>query len=197
MQQFATTFSTEAANLLNTQLGGQYVFAGSLTDTAPVDLADPAYDPQAGLPGAFAPDTGYYQGDDFVTTARADDNFELPYGITADNSAFEELLRAFSYLDYAGANLDDAVLNEAFQLVESAIDGLSNLRGQVGANSQVLEKARQGHEDFETFAGNIVSTIEDVDVAQATSELAFNEVQLQGAFLSIARIQNLSLLDFL
>jgi flagellar hook-associated protein 3 FlgL len=197
LQQFAASFSTEVANLLNTQLGGQYIFAGSLTDTSPVDLADPAYDPQAGLPGVFAPDTDYFQGDDFIATARADDNFELAYGITADDPAFEQLLRAFSYLDYAGANSDQAVLTEAFQLVENAIDGLSNLRGQVGANSQVLEKARQGHEDFQTFAGNIVSNIEDVDIAQATSELAFNEVQLQGAFLSIARIQNLSLLEFL
>ena len=197
LQQLATTFSTEVANLLNTQLGGQYVFAGSLTDTAPVDLTDPAYTPQAGLPGVFAPDTNYYQGDNYVRSVRADDNFQLSYGINADHPAFEQLLRALSYLDYAGANQDPNVLAQSFQLAESAIDELSNLRGQVGANLQVLEKAHEGHEDFETVASNVVSTIEDVDIAQATSELAFNEVQLQGAFLSIARVQNLSLLEYL
>ena len=47
------------------------------------------------------------------------------------------------------------------------------------------------------FAQNLVSNIEDVDIAQATSELAFNEVQLQGSFMTLARLQSLSLLDFL
>ena len=50
---------------------------------------------------------------------------------------------------------------------------------------------------IEAFAQNLVSNIEDVDIAQATSELAFNEVQLQGSFMTLARLQNLSLLDFL
>ena len=50
LQQFAATFSDEAASLLNTQFAGQYLFAGSLTDGPAVDLSDVDYDPQAGLP---------------------------------------------------------------------------------------------------------------------------------------------------
>ena len=197
LQEFATTFSDEIENLLNSQLAGRYIFAGSLTDVPPVDLTDVDYTPQAGLPGTFTADLDYYQGDSYKVKIRADDDYELAYGLTADEPAFEELLRTLSYMDYAGQNLDKTVLEEAFNLVDSAIDGISDLRGQVGANSQVLEKANQGHKDFTTFATNLASGIEDVDIAQATSELAFNQVQLQGSYLALSRLQSLSLLNFL
>ena len=197
LQSFARSFAEEIAGLLNSQLGGRYIFGGSRSDRAPVDLTDPAYTPQAGLPGAFTPDAGYYQGDDLEVSVRAGENFEISYGVNADDPAFEELLRAVSYLDFAGQNSDKSVLEQAMTLVSSAIEGLSDLRSEVGANSQILQKASDGHEDFKTFATNIVSSIEDVDIAQATTELAFNENQLRGSFLSLTRLNNLSLLQFL
>jgi flagellar hook-associated protein 3 FlgL len=184
LQQFAATFSDEVASLLNTQLAGQYIFSGSVTDQPAVDLSDADYDPQAGLPGSFAPDADYYQGDDFKHSVRADEGYEVAYGITADDPAFEQMLRALS-------------LEQALNLIDGAIDGLSDLRGQVGAHSKALQQSKTTHEDFKGFAQNLVSNIEDVDIAQATSELAFNEVQLQGSFMTLARLQSLSLLDFL
>ena len=195
--EFAQTFSTEIAALLNTQLGGEFIFSGSLTDQAAVDLTDPTYLPQTGLPGTFSADTNYYQGDSFVRAVRADDNYDLDIGITADDPAFEELLRTMAYMDYAGVNTDTTVLEEAFRLVSSAIDGLSTLRGKVGAHSQVLQSAKNSHNDFTTFASNLVSNIEDTDIAEATTELAFAEVQLQGSYLAISRMRELSLLRYL
>lgn len=195
--EFARTFSTEIAALLNTQLAGEFIFSGSLTDQPAVDITDPTYLPQTGLPGTFTPDTNYYQGDGFVRSVRADDNYDLDIGITADDAAFEELLRTMAYLDYAGTNTDLPVLEEALNLVSSAIDGLSNLRGKVGSHSQVLQSAKNSHNDFTTFATNLVSNIEDVDIAQATTELAFAEVQLQGSYLAISRMRELSLLRYL
>jgi len=197
LQQFAASFSTEIEALLNTQIEGRYLFAGSQTNTIPVDLSDPAYTPQAGLPGTFTADTGYYQGDTAILSIRADDNFELDYGITADESAFEELLRALSYMSYAGANSDITVLEESFSLMKSALDGLSDLRGQIGANSKILLKTKEAHEDFLTFAENTASEIEDVDIAQATTEMSFAEVQLQGSYLALSRVSNLNLLQYL
>ena len=129
LQQFATTFQTEIEALLNTQIEGRYVFAGSMTDTVPADLSDVAYTPQAGLPGTFTADTGYYQGDNLTLSIRADDNFELDYGITADNTAFEEMLRSLAYMDYAGANSDIPVLEESFRLMKSALTGAGSAWG--------------------------------------------------------------------
>ena len=197
LEEFAASFSEEIASVLNTRLSGRYLFAGSQTDVPPVDLTDPAYTPQAGLPGAFTADFDYYQGDGVVLSVRVDETFETSYGVTGDNATFEELLRAVSYMDYAGANGDKVVLEESYRMLQSALDGLSDLRGKIGATSDVLDKAREGHTDFIAYSNNLISNIEDVDIAAATTELAGQEVQLQGSYLALTRVQNLSLLDYI
>src|SRR3546814_146288 len=148
------------------------LFAGSQTNTRAVDLSDAAYTPQAGLPGTFTADLDYYQGDTLQLSVRSAETFETTYGITADEPAFEELLRALSYMGYAGTNQDAAVLEQSFTMMKSAVDGLSDIRGRIGASSKVLGSAKSGHEDYLTYATNLVSTLEDVDVAVATTRLA-------------------------
>ncbi|MGF1591678.1 MAG: flagellin [Kiloniellaceae bacterium] len=197
LQEFAATFLAEVTSLLNTQHEDRYLFAGSQTNNPAVDLSDPAYTPQAGLPGVFTADFDYYQGDALQLTVRTAETFETGYGITASEPAFEELLRAFAYMDFAGANLDGAVLEQAYTLMKSAVEGLSDVRGRIGASSKVLESAKAGHEDYLTYATNLVSALEDVDVAEATTRLAQDEVQLQASYLSLSRISNLSLLQYL
>ncbi len=197
LEEFAATFLAEAESLLNTQHEDRYLFAGAQTNNPAVDLNDVAYTPQAGLPGIFTADFNYYQGDTLQLAVRSDETFETVYGITADEPAFEEMLRALAYMDYAGANLDDTVLEEAYSLMKSAVDGLSDIRGRIGASTKVLEAAMDGHEDYLTYTTNLVSTLEDVDVAEATTRLAQDEVQLQGSYLSLSRISELSLLNYL
>ncbi|TQV71285.1 flagellin [Denitrobaculum tricleocarpae] len=197
LESFSATFLEEAAALINTEHEGRHLFAGSLTDAPPVDLNDPAYTPAAGLPGVFTADFDYYNGDQTQLSVRADEAFETDYGITGDNPAFEEMLRALAYMDYAGANLDTDVLEEAYTLMKSAVDGLADLRGQIGANSLVLEKTKEGHENFKTYAENIVSGLEDTDIAAATTQLSMDELTLQGSYLTLSRLSSLTLINFL
>jgi flagellar hook-associated protein 3 FlgL len=197
LEEFSRTFLAEIESLLNTQHEDRYLFAGSQTDNPAVDLSDVAYAPQTGLPGLFTADFNYYQGDTLQLSVRSAETFETAYGITADEPAFEELLRAFSYMDYAGANQDGAVLEQAFTMMKSAVDGLSDIRGRIGASSKVLESAKAGHEDYLTYTTNLVSTLEDVDVAAATTRLAQDEVQLQASYLALSRITEMSLLNYL
>lgn len=197
LESFSATFLQEAASLINTSHEGRYLFAGSLTDSPPVDLNDAAYTPAAGLPGVFTADFDYYNGDQSQLSVRAADSFETDYGITGDNPAFEELLRSLEYMDYAGANLDTTVLAEAYTLMKSAVNGLADLRGQIGATSLVLEKTKEGHQSFKTYAENIVSGLEDTDIAAATTQLSMDELTLQGSYLALSRLSNLSLINFL
>ena len=197
LQEFASTFLAELESLLNTQHEDRYLFAGSLTNNPAVDLSDPAYTPQAGLPGVFTADFDYYQGDTLQLSVRSAETFETTYGITADEPAFEEMLRALSYMDYAGANQDNTVLQQAYTMMKSAVDGLSDIRGRIGASTKVLEAAKAGHEDYLTYATNLVSTLEDVDVAEATTKLSQDEVQLKASYLSLSRLSDLSLLNYL
>lgn len=197
LQEFAATFLAEAQSLLNTQHEDRYLFAGSQTDNPAVDISDVAYTPQAGLPITFTADFDYFQGDTLQLAVRSDETFETIYGITADEPAFEEMLRGFAYMDYAGANQDKTVLSQAYAMMKSAVDGLSDIRGRIGASSKVLESAKSGHTDYLTYTTNLVSSLEDVDVAEATTRLAQEEVQLQASYLSLSRIREMSLLQYL
>ncbi|MGF1631429.1 MAG: flagellin [Kiloniellaceae bacterium] len=197
LEEFARTFLAEMESLLNTQHEDRFLFAGSQTNNPAVDLSAAAYTPQAGLPGVFTADFDYYQGDNLQLSVRSAETFETSYGITADEAAFEEMLRSLSYMSYAGANLDGAVLEQAYTMMKSAVDGLSDVRGRIGASSKVLESAKSGHEDYLTYASNLVSALEDVDVAEATTRLAQHEVQLQASYLALSRISEMGLLNYL
>jgi flagellar hook-associated protein 3 FlgL len=197
LQEFAATFLAEAESLMNTQHEDRYLFAGSKTDSPAIDLTDVNYTPQAGLPGVFTADFDYYQGDTLQLSVRTDETFETSYGITADEPAFEQMLRALAYMDYAGANLDNTVLEEAYTLMKAAVDGLSDIRGRIGASSKVLEAAGSGHDDYLTYSTNLVSTLEDVDVAESTTRLAQDEVQLKASYLALSRLSEMSLLQYL
>ncbi len=197
LEQFAETYLSEIEAELNKQNGGFYIFGGTKTDIPPVDLADADYDPQAGLPGSFSADDSYYQGDEHLFSVRADDSLETIYGVTADDPTFEKLLRGLSYMSYAGANSDKDVLQQAYDLINDAVDGLSDLRGEVGANTKVLEQQKVSHQGFQLFAENLVSNIEDVDIAAASTQLAFDELQLQGAYSALSRMRSMSLLQYL
>jgi flagellar hook-associated protein 3 FlgL len=197
LEEFAATFLAEVESLLNTQHEDRYLFAGTQTNKKAVDLSDATYDPQAGLPGTFTADFNYYQGDTTKLSVRSAETFETTYGVTADEPAFEELLRALSYMDYAGANQDGAVLEQAYTMMKSAVDGLSDIRGRIGASSKVLESAKAGNDDYLTYATNLVSSLEDVDVAEATTRLAQDEVQLQASYMTLSRMTQISLLNYL
>src|SRR3546814_13878896 len=107
------------------------------------------------------------------------------------------MLRALSYMSYAGANLDGAVLEQAFTMMKSAVDGPSDIRGRIGASSKVLESAKSGHEDYLTYAPNLVSTLEDVDVAEAPTRLPQDVVQLQASYLALSLISEPSRPNYL
>ncbi|WP_343559794.1 flagellin [Kiloniella sp. b19] len=193
----AKSYQAEVVALLNGQQEGRYLFSGNQTDTLPVDVTDPAYTPQAGLPGTFTADTDYFQADSSQLSIRIDESTELQYGIAANEPAFEQLLRAISYMEYAGANQDKSVLTQSFSLIQSSLDGLSDLRSTVGAQLDIIDRTEKNHKDFGTYISNAISTIEDVDIAAATSRLSFDQVQLQASYISLQRVTSLTLLDFI
>lgn len=82
-------------------------------------------------------------------------------------------------------------------MMKSAVDGLSDIRARIGTSSKVLEAAKSSHDDYLTYSTNVVSSLEDVDVAEATARLAQDEVQLQASYLSVSRLSEVSLLQYL
>ncbi|MEL0112931.1 MAG: hypothetical protein VW835_14475, partial [Rickettsiales bacterium] len=61
----------------------------------------------------------------------------------------------------------------------------------------VLDSLKNKHTNFLQFAQDSISEIENVNTPEAVSLLNFEQVQLEASFTTIARIQTLSLSNFL
>jgi flagellar hook-associated protein 3 FlgL len=200
LEEMGAGFREEVAGLINSEHEGRYLFAGSRSDRPPVDLT--AYDPTVGLPLTFPADTTYYQGDTIEASVRADDHFEQSYGITGDSPGFEKLLRALSYVEWAGnpavsSQDQHTVLQQAFDLTKQAINDLANDRSELGAAYSVLEESLTGHEDYLTYVGNAISGIEDVDLAEAVNRITADQTQLEASYMVLNRVNTVSLINFL
>jgi len=183
----------EMASLLNTQYAGQYLFGGSDTTTAPVNVSSSAY-PAATSPSS--PNTKYYQGNDQLASVQVSATQTVSYGVTADNTAFEQGLRALN-LVASNSPLSTATLNEALNLTTSAITATTAVQTQVGLASTSLESASAAQTDYQNYAQTLGNDLSGVDVAAVTAQLSTYDAQLSASYSAISKIQSLSLVSFL
>lgn len=183
----------EMASLLNTQYEGKYVFGGARTETPPVDISRTAYPPAT---SPSSPNTSYYQGDDQLASTRASDSEVVTYGVTADNSAFEQGMRALS-LVANNSPLSADTLNEALNLTVSAIDGTASVQTGLGLASSSLQRASSYQSDYQNFAKTLGDDLTGVDVAAVTAQLSTYQAQLSASYSAISKIQGLDLASYL
>ncbi len=188
-----------AASHLNTQLDGRYFFAGSRTDVAPVDLSN--FDPSN---PSYAPDDpangGYYVGNGAILAVRADADLTLDYGITADNPAFDKLLRGLELVRTAPVTpdgIDRTTLEQALSLIKQAGEAIPDLQARMGRVRATLEQAKTQHADQKLYMEEAITDIENVDIAEATARITADQVQLEASFAVTARLSQLNLIDFL
>ena len=186
----AQTALEEMEELLNTRLNERYLFAGSDTSGAPVDLNETTFD-------LTTVDTGYYQGSGDPLSATVNDDRSITYGINADDSAFETTLRAFGSIASAQSDLSDIDLSAVLDLVGNAVDGLAGLQGGLSVATAGLERAISDQQDLQSFYQTQIVNLRDVDVTAVAAQLTAYETQLQASYAALAKIQSLSLLDYL
>ncbi|HWL74926.1 MAG TPA: hypothetical protein VNQ74_13740, partial [Burkholderiaceae bacterium] len=114
----------QTASVLNTQYSGSYLFGGSETKTAPVDVSSTSY---AAATSPSTADTSYYHGDSQLASVRVSDSQTVSYGVSADNIAFEKLMRAMN-LVASNSPLSSDTLNEALDLAVEAVDELGSFK---------------------------------------------------------------------
>jgi len=204
IQTQAKALLQELGDFLNTSDGGRYLFSGSLTSTTPVNLAD------LPNPGSLATTVnqpvpaGYYAGNDTVQQAKIDSNITLSYGITADNPAFENIIRVANYL----ANLppgspnsdnpaDVAAMDQAAALFNQGITGLQSLQATLALRSSQAKQVQTNLQSFVNLAKTNITNLESVDPARAITELNQVETNLQASYQSISTLQQLSLVNYL
>ncbi len=173
---------------LNLKVDGRYVFAGSRTDTAPVDASLLSDDPS---------DDSYYQGDSVPLRARIDVDAEASYGVLADDQAFRQLLAGMEKAIAGHGAGDDTLLREAAGLAEQAVDSVIAKRSELATVTARIESTRASQEGTALYLQDTVSRIVDTDVPATMARISQDQVSLEASYSIMSRLSRLSLTDYL
>ncbi len=190
----ASSMLDQVASLLNTQFDGRYVFAGSRTDTRPVDLTQ--LPPGYAVPSNAGDALGYYQGDSAQLAVQASDSLSVTYGATAGESGFEALIRGLDIAVKAAPN-DRAALQDALAAVNQAAQDIPNIRTRIGAAQSTLDSINKMHNDFTTYTEKAIGDLANVDVTQALTKIQNNSTGLQASYMTINTLSQLNLMNYL
>jgi flagellar hook-associated protein 3 FlgL len=179
----------EVSASLNTQLGGHYLFAGSRSDTMPVEL--PA------APVTLADPSLFYRGDSLRSTARADVDLDIAYGVTGDAAPFAELIAALGQARAAHLADDRAGLATAMADLATALDGVIGLRAGVGIAAERLETVLESQRSAVLYLDETIAAIGDTDLAETLAAIAADQAGLEAGYAVTGRLAALSLADYL
>lgn len=190
LQTTAQSTLESVVSLMNTQLDGRYLFAGSAIDTEPVDI-----DSIEGSTATSQDQLDYYQGDDQVSSVRVSSSHVISYGVTANDDSFKQALWALSTI--ANGSTDSGSVTDAIELLTDAIDGLANVQTRLSLNASSLGDAVSSQEDYQTNAKDLIANLSEVDITTVAANMSNYEAQLQAAYAAIGKIAKLSLASYL
>ncbi|MBR0717086.1 flagellin [Bradyrhizobium liaoningense] len=188
----AQQYLEQMGSLLNTQYDGQYVFAGGKTETAPVDLTSFA----TGTGSTTTADTSYYSGDSEIASVRVSADQTVAYGVTADNSAFEQVMRVLKFVANS-SSLSSSDITRALDLASTALDDTAAVQAKLSGSASQIETASARQTDYKGFAETLSSDLTGVDVAAITAQLSTYQAQLTASYSALAKILSMNLANYL
>ncbi|MEJ8472592.1 flagellin [Roseibium algae] len=190
LQTTAEAMLEDMSSLLNTQLNGRYLFAGSATETAPVDISGYS------VTSLSVVDSSYYNGDDYTQTVHLGQDRSIDYGITADASGLEKSMRVLSYIANASP-LESEDLEEANTLLIEAQDQIIAMQSTAGTKSSVLDSYIENQKDYIASTKEMATTLASVDIAAVAVEATNYETQLEASYAALGKLTSLSVLEYL
>lgn len=199
----------QIVDLLNVRDETRFLFSGGNIRSAAVDLNNGVYTPPVVPPFPAVADTNWYGGDNVTQRSRIDEGLEIDYGIRANDPAIERVIRAFdaiSEITFSSppSAAEITAINDAVNLLTQALDTppvgeqtIGGLYSQTALQRTILADVKTKHENFRAFAEKNIADIEQVNTAEAVSILNTEQVTLEASFATIARVQRISLVNFL
>jgi flagellar hook-associated protein 3 FlgL len=86
---------------------------------------------------------------------------------------------------------------ETLQEFDDALTNVSAVRASIGSRMSVLDRQKQTNDDFIVNTKTALSQIQDLDYTQAVTQLNSQQMSLQAAQQSFAKVQNLNLFKYL
>ncbi|ATW25693.1 flagellar hook-associated protein FlgL [Candidatus Formimonas warabiya] len=173
-------------SLANTTYGGQYIFSGDTTDIMPFKLnsGGTAVEPYAGGNGALK--RQIQEDQSVAVTYRGDELFE-------DSGVFASLFKLKEGL--ATQNTD--LLQEAIGDLDNSFTKAVEFQGSMGIRINQFESMEEMHTDQIDYLETLITSIEDVDIVQAITDLKSEQTTYAAVLAVGAQIMNVSLLDYL
>ena len=186
---------------LNTQVNGNYIFAGSRTDTKPVaaqSLADLVAAPSV---------ASLFQNDTEKLSGKVGDNVEVEYGLLASDIATDLLTSLKALADYDAGPFGPlngpltaaqrSFLQTEMANLTTAIDTVQSYISQNGLRQNRAEDVSETLEAGSNFLEVFISDIEDVNLTEAAMRLNGDQLALQASYSIMGQLSKLSLLNFL
>lgn len=190
-----------AANILgqtidqiNSQdMDGRYIFAGTRTNIAPVDLST-----MTTSPSSNSIDTSYYTGDSTILKTNLDSSEPLSYGVLASDPAFESLIRSLRIAnDLNYASMDLTAYGAALNAVQSSLRSLETLFAQIGENRARIIQVNKMHQDTLQLVNATLEEKIGVDQAEVLTQISRLNDQINSSYYAINQLNNLSFLRFM
>lgn len=168
----------EIVSLANTEVNGQYVFAGWKTDTVPFD------------------EDGTYHGDNHAFVVKIGNDTTVEVG-SDGQAVFGALFTTVSDLKGALEGNDVGGISAAMTNLDNDFDRITTKISDIGSKMLRMETKEKIFQDYTINSTERLSEIEDADMAAAIIELQSRQLVYQAALASSAMVMKLSLVDFL
>ena len=169
----------QVRQLANSEFNGRYVFAGAAFDSEAFDAS-------------YA-----YQGSTTEFSVSVSDSSSVDVGFDGSD-VFQGSADVFAAYDdfITGLNTDDsALIADAVGNFEEVYDQLTNYLSKVGGNSRIADDMSQVASSLELSLVERLSSVEDVDVAEALSRFSLLQTQYEINLQLTAKTRSISLFE--
>ncbi len=181
----------QIVTLANTKFGNEYLFGGDQSQTQPFT--------SSGAGGTLDYTTTNPQGQ---RTIAVDDNQAL--ALTHDgsqvflNTGVLDAVKSLAHsLDPTSVGYGTAGIRAALKSLDDAYNSLQAVVGDAGARANRLTVTSQNLDALKTNLTTFKSSLQDVDIETAMTELTNRQIAYQGALLATSKVTGLSLTDYL
>jgi len=173
--------------------------AGGITEADMRDFLDTDF---AALFDDPAWSANWSTASDTPVSARISTSETVPTGATADDPAMRKL--AMAYTMVADLGLKDisegayrAIVETATGILGSAIQGVTSTQARLGYSEQAIADANERLSIQKDVLEKHVGSLEGIDPYEASTRISTLLTQIETSYALTARIQQLSLIDFL
>ena len=189
VNSFVTAFGTQPGDAAN----------GTITSTAMNTFLDTGFD---GLFSDSSWESEWSAASDQNVVSRIAPTESIATSVNINAPAFRKLMSAFSMISKLGMNslgqgAFEAVADKAIKSAQEAIGGMADLQTELGVSQQRITAAGNRSAIQLNILSQSIDGLEAVDPYAAATRVSELQTQLETSFALTARIQKLSLLNYL